>query len=105
MFPLLGVDADHWLAIGLMVLDLLVEVAKLGIPIGVLRAFQRLGVGLEAEAMLPQQLADRGRRHRMSLAGELIGQVPQRLGRPPQRRHRIAALVRLHQRQQGWDEI
>jgi hypothetical protein len=41
----------------------------------------------------------------MSLAGELIGQVPQRLGRPPQRRHRIATLVRLHQRQQGWDEI
>jgi hypothetical protein len=73
LFPLLGVDADHRLAVGLMVLDLLVEVAKLGIPVGVLGAFERLGVGLEAEAMLPQQLADRGRRHRMSLAGELVG--------------------------------
>ena len=41
----------------------------------------------------------------MALAGELVGQVPQRLGRPPQRRHWIAALVRLHQRQQGWEEI
>jgi len=41
----------------------------------------------------------------MSLPGELICQVPQRLGRPPQRRHRIAALVRLHQREQGWEEV
>jgi hypothetical protein len=41
----------------------------------------------------------------MALPGELLGQVPQRLGRPPQRRHRIAALVRLDQRQQGWQEI
>jgi hypothetical protein len=29
----------------------------------------------------------------------LLGQVPQRLGRPPQRRFRITPLVRLHQRQ------
>ena len=41
----------------------------------------------------------------MALPGELVGQVPQRLGRPPQRRHRIAPLVRLHQRQQGRDEL
>jgi hypothetical protein len=41
----------------------------------------------------------------MALPGELLGQVPQRLGRPSQRRHRIATLIRLHQRQQGWDEI
>jgi hypothetical protein len=61
----------------LVVLDLLVEVAELGIPVGVLGAFERLGVG----------------------------QVPQRVGRPPQRRHRVAALVRLHQRQQGRDEL
>src|SRR4029450_5329854 len=59
MFPLLGVDADHWLAIGLMVLYLLVEVAKLGIPIGGLGAFQRLGGGLEGEALAPVR-ADTG---------------------------------------------
>ena len=41
----------------------------------------------------------------MALPGQLLGQVPQRLGRPPQRRHRIAALVRLDQRQQGRDEL
>jgi hypothetical protein len=39
------------------------------------------------------------------LPGQRLGQVPQRLGRPPQRRFRIAALVGLHQRQQGWEEI
>jgi hypothetical protein len=38
------------------------------------------------------------------LPGQLLGQVPQRLRRPPQR-GRITLLVRLHQRQQGWDEI
>jgi hypothetical protein len=73
LFPLCGVDADHRLAVGLVVLDLLVEVAELGVPVGVLGAFQRGGVGLQAEAVLSQQLADRGRRHRMSLAGELVG--------------------------------
>src|SRR5512132_3704473 len=41
----------------------------------------------------------------MALPGQLLGQVPQRLGRPPQRRFRIATLIRLHQRQQGWGEI
>ena len=41
----------------------------------------------------------------MALPGELLGQVPQRLGCPPQRRFRVTALVRLDQRQQGWDEV
>ena len=41
----------------------------------------------------------------MALAGELLGQVPQRLGCPPQRRFRVTALVRLDQRQQGWNEV
>jgi hypothetical protein len=105
LFALLGVHADHRLAVGLMVLDLLVEVAELGIPVGVLDAFQRLDVGLEAEPFPLQQSAHRRGGDRMALPGQLLGQVPQRLGRPPQRRHRIAALVRLHQRQQGWEEI
>jgi hypothetical protein len=94
-----GVHADHRLAVGLMVLDLVVEVAELGIPIGVLGAFQRLDVGLQAEPFPLQQSAHRRGRDRMALPGELLGQMPQRLGRPPQRRHRIATLVRLHQRQ------
>jgi hypothetical protein len=85
----------------LMPLDLLVDVAELGIPIRVLRALQGLGVGLQAEALLPQQPADRGRRDDMALLGELLGEVPQRLGRPAQRRHRIPPLVWLDQPQQG----
>jgi hypothetical protein len=87
-----------------MVLDLLVEVAELGIPVGVLGALEGLDVGLQAEPFPPQQSAHRRGRDRMALSGELLGQVPQRLGRPPQRRHRVTALVRLDQRQQGRDE-
>jgi hypothetical protein len=40
----------------------------------------------------------------MPLPGQLGGQVPQRLGRPPQRRLRIPPLIRLDQRQQRWDQ-
>ena len=41
----------------------------------------------------------------MALPGQLLGQVPQRLGRPPQRRHRIAPLIRLHQPEQGRGQL
>jgi hypothetical protein len=105
LFALLGVHADHRLAVGLVLLDLLVEVAELGIPIGVLGALERLDVGLQAEPFPLQQSTHRRDGDRMALPGEFVGQVPQRLGCPPQRRHRTAALVRLHQRQQGWDEL
>jgi hypothetical protein len=88
-----------------MVLDLLVEVAELGIPVGVLGALEGLDVGLQAEPFPPQQSAHRRGGDRVALPGELVGQVPQRLGRPPQRRFRVTALVRLDQRQQGWDEV
>src|SRR5216117_2147719 len=40
-------------------LDLLVEVAELGIPVGVLGAFKRLDVGLQAEPFPLQQSAHR----------------------------------------------
>jgi hypothetical protein len=105
LFALLGIHADHRLAVGLVVLDLFVEVAELGIPVGVLGALERLDVGLQAEPFPLQPSAHRRGRDRMPLPGQLLGQVPQRLGRPPQRRHWIATLVRLHQRQQGRDEL
>jgi hypothetical protein len=54
LFALFGVHADHRLAAGLMRLDLLVEISELGVPIGVLGAFQGLDVGLQAEAFLLQ---------------------------------------------------
>jgi hypothetical protein len=37
----------------------------------------------------------------MALPDQLGGQAPGRLRGPPQRRHRVALLVRLHQTQQG----
>ena len=36
---------------------------------------------------------------------QLTSQMPQRLGRPPQRRLRVASLIRLHQRQQCRDQV
>ena len=69
-----------------MVLGLLVDVPELRVPVRVLVPLQRLGVALQAEAILAQQAADRRRRHRMPLPGQLASQMPQRLGRPPQRR-------------------
>jgi len=105
LFALLGVHADHRLTVGLVVLDLLVDIPELGIPVGVLGALQGLDVGLQAEPFPPQQSAHRRGGDRVPLPGQLLGQVPQRLGRPPQRRFRVAAFVRLHQRQQGWEEV
>ena len=60
---------------------------------------------LQAEPVLPQQPAHRGRRHPVPLPAQLTGQMPQRLGCPPQRRLRITSLIRLHQRQQRRDHL
>jgi hypothetical protein len=62
---LFRVDADDRLTGRLMVLDVLIEVAELGIPVRVLLPFEGLGVGLQAEPGLPQQPAHRRRRDRM----------------------------------------
>jgi hypothetical protein len=43
---LFRVDADDRLTGRLMVLDLLIEIAELGIPVRVLLPFEGLGVGL-----------------------------------------------------------
>src|SRR5262249_41616207 len=97
---LLGVHADHRLP-GIPVLpDLLIEVAELRIPVRDLAALDGLGVALQAEALLPQQARHRVRAGPVTLPGQLARQDTQRLGRPPQRRHRIPALIGLHQRQQ-----
>jgi hypothetical protein len=69
LFLLLGIDADHWLPSHLVRLDLLVDIAELGIPVRMLLALQRLGVGLQAEALLAQQPAHRRRGDRITLAG------------------------------------
>ena len=52
----------------LVVLGLLVDVAELGVPVRVLLALDGLGVGLQAEALLAQQVADRVRADPVPLA-------------------------------------
>jgi hypothetical protein len=83
-----------------MGLDLRVDVGELRVAVGMLLARQRLGRALKTEAALPQQAAHRRRGNRMALFGQLGGQMPQRLRRPAQRRHRITPRVRLDQLQQ-----
>ena len=104
LFLLLGIDADHRLTTGLVLFDLLVDVAELCIPVGVLPALQSLGTGLQAEALPLQQPADSRSGDRVPLPGQLLCEIAQGLGGPAQRRHRITPLVRLHQLQQRRDQ-
>ena len=84
----------------LMGLDLLVDVPELRVPVRVLRSLDRLGVALQAEPLLAEQVSHGVRTDPVALAGQLRRQVPGRLRGPPQRRHRIAPLLRLDQGQQ-----
>ena len=65
---LLGVDADHRVAGGDVVAGLVVEIAELGVAIGMLGALDDRGVGLQAEPLGLEQLGHRGRRHRCPAA-------------------------------------
>jgi hypothetical protein len=102
---LFRVHADHRLIVSLVILHPVVDIAELRIPVRVLRAFEHLGVALQTETVLTQQGADRRSRYPMSGPGQLAGQRAGRLGGPAQRRHRIPAYVRLHQRQQRRDKL
>ncbi len=97
---LLGVHADHRVGGVLVGLDLLVDVPELRVPVRVPLALDGLGVALQAEPLRPQQVPDGVGADPVTLAGQLGRQVAGRLGRPPQRRHRITPLLRLHQGQQ-----
>ena len=100
-FLLLGVHADHRLPGGQVRADLLVEVAELGVAVGVLAALDGLGVGLQAEALLVQQVGHRVGADPVPLRGSApSASCPGRLRRPPQRRHRVPPRVGLDQRQQ-----
>jgi hypothetical protein len=59
-----------------------------------------LALALQAETLLVQQIGHRVGADRMTLTGQLRGQRPGRLRRPPQRRHRIAPLLGFDQPQQ-----
>jgi hypothetical protein len=83
----------------------LVEIAELGIPVGMLSTLDRFGIALQAETLSTQQIGHRVRADAMPLAGQLGGQPPGRLDRPPQRRHRITTLIRFDQRQQRHPQL
>ena len=83
-----------------MVDDLGVEVAELGVPVGVLATLGDLGVGLQAEPLRAQHPGHRPVGHRMPAGGERVGEVAGRLRRPHQRRLRIPAGLRVDQRGQ-----
>lgn len=101
---LLGVHADHWLATVPVPTGLLVEIAELGVAVRVLTALDRLDVGLQAEAFVPQQAGDGVGADAVPGPGQLSCKRAGGLHRPPQRRHRVTPYIRLNQRQQCWQQ-
>ncbi len=97
---LLGIHADHRVASVHVLPGPGVDVAELRVPVGVLAPFERLGIALQAEALLLQQHRHRRRRHLVPGRGQRIRQVAGRLDRPPQRRLRVPRRLRVHQPQQ-----
>jgi hypothetical protein len=70
------------------------------VTVRMLFTLQGLAVALQAEAVCPQQISDGVGGHRMTLGAQFASEGPGRFCGPPQRRHRITALVRLDQGQQ-----
>ena len=83
-----------------MGLDLLIDVPELRVPVRVPLALDGLGVALQAEPLLPEQVTDRVSTDPVALAGQFPRQLAGRLRGPPQRRHRVTPLLRLDQGQQ-----
>ncbi len=97
---LLGIHRDHRLTGSQCGPHALVEVAELRIPIRVAFPLARLAIGLQTELLLVQQLAEQSAANPVALGDQRLRQLRQALHRPAQRRHRIAARIRLDQRQQ-----
>ena len=64
--------------------DLLVEVAELGVAVGILFALQGLGVALQAETLGAQHIGHGVGTDTVSLGGEFVGQVAGGECRPAQ---------------------
>jgi hypothetical protein len=94
---LLGVHARHRLPAGQLRPSLLVEVAELGVTVGMLGALQGLGRALQPVALLAQQPGDGVVADRMALRGERLSQLAGGLAGPAQRAVGVAAGVGLHQ--------
>jgi hypothetical protein len=79
---LLGVHAHHRIADGLVSLDLLDDVPELRVPVRVPPALDGLGVALQAEPLLPQQVTNGVGTDPVTPAGQLGRQVAGRPGAP-----------------------
>ena len=104
-FLLLGVDRDHRLPGTDVLCDRGVEVTELGVAVLVLAALGDFGVALQAEAHFAQHPCHRPVRDPVPHRGQRAGQLPGRLGRPHQQRHRITAGGRIDQRPQVGDQL
>src|SRR5271165_5575161 len=99
-FLLLRIDGYGRLVLGHRRLDRVVNHPELRVAVGVVGALAGLAIGLQAELLLLQQLADNRVADLVPEFFEFGGQPAQTLARPAQRRHRIAARLGLDQRVQ-----
>jgi hypothetical protein len=103
---LLGVHNHHRLPGGQMGLGLLVQIAELGVPVGVPGALQGLDRALQPGALLLEQPPDGVVADRMALGGKRLGQLPGGPASPAQGTPRVAPGVRVDQPvqrlQQAW---
>ena len=97
---LLGVHRHDWVPARQELAGPGGDVAELGVPVGVLGALGHLRVALQAVALGLQQPRHRPVRRRVPGLRQRTRQVPGGQARPAQRRHRIPAGGRVHQRHQ-----
>ena len=100
-FLLLRVDRDHRLPLGQKGVRGRVDVLELRIAVRVARSLLTLAGRLQPVAQVMQQPADGGRTHAPPLSGQRRGQLRPTLAGPAQRRGRVAARQRVHQRFEG----
>ena len=81
----------------MMLAHLVVDIAELGVAVRVLGALDLLGRGLQAVAGVVQQPPHQPFAAPVPPTGQRRRQLPRRLDRPPQRRLRVAAGVRVDQ--------
>src|SRR4029077_15788610 len=94
---LLGIYRDDRLTLLEEASDLLVDMLKLSIAIRMRRAFQSLGVCLQAIAYLVQQLSHQTVADRVTTPAQFLGQFAHALASPAQRRLWVATAQRLDQ--------
>ena len=96
-FFLLGVNGHDRRSCGQRTLRLCIDVAELCVPVGMIVAFFRLAVALQAVVLIMKQLCNFFVTDRMVLSRQLCGQCPSALAYPAQRGFRIPMRFRFYQ--------